>query len=129
MDILVPADVEQVVYDYLKARFENVGPVPQGELDGSSKLPFVGYEITGGSRRNMVTDSVLVMIRCYSAKRTEASDICRKAYAVLMAAQYDSESPVRKTKSVGHPVFYPDGKSKNPRYQASVQWQLRPELL
>lgn len=129
MDILVPADAEQAVYDLLSARFANVGAVPQGDVDGRMLLPFVGYEITGGSRRNMVTDAVLVMIRCYAKKRIDASDLCREAYGVLMAEDRNSDGPVRRTTSVGHPVFYPDANSKTPRYQASVQWQLRPELI
>lgn len=130
MDTLIPADVEQIVYDYLRNRLGvTVGATPQSGEGGVATLPFVAYEITGGSRRNMVTDSVLVMIRCYASKRTAASDLCREAYAVLIAAQHDPDSPVRRTKSVGHPVYYPDADAKAPRYQASVQWQLRPEIL
>lgn len=129
MEILVPADVEQIVYDLLKARFPNVGATPQGDPDGAMTLPFVAYEITGGSRRNLVTDAVLVMIRCYAVKRVHASDMCREAYGMLMAEQYRPDGVVRKSTSVGHPVFYPDAESKTPRYQGSVQWQLRPEIL
>lgn len=129
MNILVPADAEQIVYDLLRARFPNVGATPRGDAGGAMRLPFVGYEITGGSRRNMVTDGVLVMLRCYAAKRIDASGMCREAYGVLMAEQYNPDGKVRKSTSVGHPVFYPDGNTKTPRYQASVQWQLRPELL
>jgi len=69
------------------------------------------------------------MIRCYAAKRADASDMCREVYGILMAEQYRPDGKVRKSTSVGHPVFYPDGQSKTSRYQASVQWQLRPELL
>lgn len=129
MDVLVPADAERVVYDLLSARFDNVAATPQGNAGGAITLPFVAYEITGGSRRNMVTDAVLVMIRCYSADREEASDMCREAYGMLMAEQYRPDGVVRKSTSVGHPVFYPDAESKTPRYQGSVQWQLRPEIL
>ena len=129
MDILVPADAEQYVYDLLTSHGHTVGATPQGDVDGSMRLPFVSYEITGGSRRNMVTDAVLVMIRCYAAKRADASDLCREAYGILMSEQYRPGGKVRKSTSVGHPVFYPDGQSKTSRYQASVQWQLRPELL
>lgn len=129
MEIVVPVDAEQAVYDTLSARFPNVGATPQGDADGAMRLPFVSYEITGGSRRNMVTDAVLVMVRCYAAKRVDASELCREVYGVLMAEQFNPTGRVRKSTSVGHPVFYPDGNSKTPRYQASVQWQLRPELL
>lgn len=129
MDVLVPADAERVVYDLLSARFDNVAATPQGNVDGAMTLPFVAYEITGGSRRNMVTDAVLVMVRCYAADREEASDMCREAYGMLMAEQYRPDGVVRKSTSVGHPVFYPDRESKTPRYQASVQWQIRPEIL
>ena len=129
MDILVPADAEQYVYDLLTSHGHTVGATPQGDVDGSMRLPFVSYEITGGSRRNMVTDAVLVMIRCYAAKRADASDLCREAYGILMSEQYRPDGKVRKSTSVGHPVFYPDGQSKTYRYQATVQWQLRPEIL
>lgn len=129
MDVLVPADFEQAVYDYLSARFPNVGTTQQGTPSGSAVLPFVAYELTGGSRRNMVTDSVLVMIRCYADTRDETSRLCREAYAHLLSAMYDPGSRVRKAKSVGHPIYYPDVEDKAPRYQASVQWQLRPEIL
>lgn len=128
MHILVPADIEQVVYDLLKSRYPNVGAIPRGDSNQEMVLPFVGYEITGGSRRNMVTDAALIMVRCYAKKRVDASDLGREVYAVLMAEQY-SGGPVRKATSVGHPVFYPDAESKTPRYQATVQWQLRPEII
>lgn len=128
MEILAPADAEQIVYDLLTARGLTVGATPQGDAGGAMRLPFVSYEITGGSRRNMVTDAVLVMVRCYAVKRADASDMCREVYGVLMAEQYRPGGKVRKSTSVGHPVFYPDSNSKTPRYQASVQWQLRPEL-
>src|SRR5690606_2023527 len=128
MDILIPADAEQYVYDLLTANGYAVGATPQSDSTGSMRLPFVSYEITGGSRRNMVTDAVLVMVRCYAADRADASDMCREVYGVLMAEQYRPGGKVRKSTSVGHPVFYPDSNSKIPRYQASVQWQLRPEL-
>ena len=130
MDILIPADAEQFVYDTLSASLTaTVGATPPGDAGGAMSLPFVSYEITAGSRRNMVTDAVLVMVRCYAAKRSDASDLCRRAYGVLMSEQYRPDGKVRKSTSVGHPVFYPDAESKTPRYQASVQWQLRPEIL
>lgn len=129
MEIVVPVDAEQAVYDTLSARFPNVGATPQGDVDGSMVLPFVAYELTGGSRRNMVTDSVLVMIRCYGDNRADTSQLCREAYAVLLAEQYRPNGVVRSAKSVGGPVYYPDAQSKTLRYQASVQWQLRPEIL
>ena len=129
MDILIPADAEQYVYELLKAQGLSVGATPQGGTGGTMSLPFVSYEITGGSRRNMVTDAVLVMVRCYAEKRSDASDLCRQAYGLLMSEQYRPDGKVRKSTSVGHPVYYPDRESNTPRYQASVQWQLRPEIL
>jgi hypothetical protein len=129
MDILVPADAEQYVFDLITSHGHTVGATPQGDSAGAMRLPFVSYEITGGSRRNMVTDAVLVMVRCYASKRADASDLCREVYGILMAEQYRPDGKVRKSTSVGHPVFYPDGQSKTYRYQASVQLQLRPEIL
>ena len=129
MDILIPADAEQYVYDLITSHGHTVGATPQGDSAGAMRLPFVSYEITGGSRRNMVTDAVLVMVRCYAAKRADASDMCREVYGILMSEQYRPDGKVRKSTSVGHPVFYPDGQSKTYRYQATVQWQLRPEIL
>ena len=129
MDILVPADAEQYVFDLITSHGHTVGATPQGDSAGAMRLPFVSYEITGGSRRNMVTDAVLVMVRCYAAKRADASDLCREVYGILMSEQYNPDGKVRKSTSVGHPVFYPDGQSKTYRYQATVQWQLRPEIL
>lgn len=129
MDILVPADAEQYVFDLITSHGHTVGAAPQGDSAGAMRLPFVSYEITGGSRRNMVTDAVLVMVRCYAAKRADASDLCREVYGILMSEQYRPGGKVRKSTSVGHPVFYPDGQSKTYRYQATVQWQLRPEIL
>ena len=58
MDVLVPADAEQYVYDLLTSHGHTVGATPQGDTGGAMRLPFVSYEITGGSRRNMVTDAV-----------------------------------------------------------------------
>ena len=129
MDVLIPADAEQYVYDLLTERGYKVGPTPQGDADRRISLPFVAYEITGGSRRNMVTDAVLVMVRCYDVSRETASTLCREVYGVLMSEQYQPDGKVRKSTSVGHPVYYPDRESNTPRYQASVQWQLRPEIL
>ena len=129
MDVLIPADAEQYVYDLLSSHGHTVGATPHGGVDGAISLPFVSYEITGGSRRNMVTDAVLVMVRCYAVSRETSSDMCREVYGILMSEQYRPDGKVRRSTSVGHPVFYPDAESKIPRYQASVQWQLRPEIL
>lgn len=129
MDILVPYDAEQLVYDLLSARYPNVGATPRGDDTGRMAVPFVAYEITGGSRRNMVTDAMLVMVRCYAKTRVEASDLAREVYAVLMAEQFNPDGVVRRSTSVGHPVYYPDAETGTHRYQASVQWQIRPEIL
>ena len=75
MDVLIPADAEQYVYDLLTANGHSVGATPQSDSTGAMSLPFVSYEVTGGSRRNMVTVAVLVMVRCYAAKRADASDM------------------------------------------------------
>lgn len=125
MDVVVPADAERVVYDVLRVRFPDasVGATPNGSL------PFVSYEIAGGSRRNRVTDAVHIIVRCYGVSRETSSDMCREAYGVLMCEPDSPGSLVRKATSVGHPIYYPDADSKGHRYQAAVQWQLRPEIL
>ena len=78
MDILVPADAEQYVFDLITSHGHTVGAAPQGDSAGAMRLPFVSYEITGGSRRNMVTDAVLVMVRCYAVSREIGRASCRE---------------------------------------------------
>src|SRR5699024_571814 len=116
-------------YDLLTSHGHAVGATPQSDADGAMRLPIASYEITGGSRRNMVTDAVLVMVRCYAVPRETSSDMCREVYGILMPEQYRPGRKVGKSTSVGHRVCYPDKESKTPRYQASVQWQMRPEIL
>src|SRR5699024_7200906 len=114
MDILVPADAEQYVFDLITSHGHTVGATPQSDSTGAMSLPFVSYEMSVGSHRKMVTHAVLVMVRCFAVSRETASDLCREVYELILSEQYRPDGKVRKSTSVGHPVFYPDGKSKTP---------------
>src|SRR5699024_12442000 len=109
MDILVPADAEQYVFDLITSHGHTVGATPQSDSTGAMSLPFVSYEITGGSRRYTVPDAVLVMVRCYAVSRATAFDLCREGYAFLLSAHGRPAAQATTSTSVGHPVFYPVG--------------------
>lgn len=131
-EITVPADVKALAYMVLSEWFPNtsVSGLFPGDDDKSMVLPHLGFEIAGGRRLNRITDMTHITIRAWAESEEDASALCRRAYAVLMAAPEipEYEDRVRKSESVGGPVPYPDPNARVPRYQATVEWQLRPTI-
>lgn len=131
-EVTVPVDAKALAYLVLSDWFPNanVSGLFPGDDDKSMVLPHLGFEIAGGSRLNRITDSAHITIRVWDEYEEDASLLCRRAYAVLMAAPETPEyaDTVRKSESVGGPVPYPDPNARVPRYQATVEWQLRPTI-
>lgn len=132
MELAQPVDAKALAYQVLSQSLtEPVGSIVPGDSDGDRVLPYVGYEIAGGTRTNRVTDTAHITIRTWAGDEVTTSELCRRAYALLLAVPRSDEfgDRVRRAVSVGGPVSYPDPESRSPRYQATVEWHLRPEVI
>src|SRR5699024_1936854 len=86
-EITVPADAKALAYMVLSGWFPNanVSGLFPGDDDKSMVLPHLGFEIAGGRRLNRITDIAHITIRAWAESEEDASTLCRRAYAVLMA--------------------------------------------
>jgi len=123
-DAMVPVDAEALVVEYLAARMPG--------YDVSTRLRDQSGAITieqvGGVRRSPVHDHPLIVVQTWHDDEVEASQMCRLAFAHLWALHEDSEfgNRVRQVTSVGGPQSFPDPTAANPRWQATVELNLRP---
>lgn len=123
--VLVPIDFEALAYRTLSVAFPtvNVGALIEGDTINDPDLPYIGFAVLPGRRINQITDLAHILVRVWDTN--DASLLCRKAYAVLLAA--NENTIVRRTESVAGPAEWPDVNPTISRYQATVEWQARPE--
>ena len=131
-EYVVPVDVDALVYSVLSAAFPttDVGALPAGDARSDPELPYIGFTVISGNRLNQITDAHHIVIRAWAATHKDASALCRRAFAVLLAAPWEGPATdaVRKTDPVGLPVDRSDVGRQVFRFQGTVEWQTRPEI-
>lgn len=114
-EVIVFPSAEKILVAELKARLA---------LPVVTKVPnprpptFVRLKKVGGTRRDVVTDSPMVVVECWAPTSTEADDLSQLVRAHIFALAPDT---VRKVREVAGPQDFPDPLSENPRYQFTVQ--------
>lgn len=101
----------------------------------SSRVPadrpaeFVTAVRTGGTRRNLVVDSPIILIEAWAAELDRAHDLCAEARAVVDAAVGDyigaEQLLVCRVDEVAGPAPLPDPLSSQARYTLTLQVSLR----
>ena len=80
----------------------------------------------GGVQRNLVTDSALIGVNCYSRRRSEAAELANKARLILRgsAGTKVNDAGIRFWREVSGPVNYPQPDVDRIRYQFSGELRL-----
>lgn len=103
----------------------------------STKVPnprpasFVRLRRVGGARRDLVTDSPVLVFECWAATETEAERLAATARAHVGALEQTTVSGVyvRSVEEVGGPVPFPDPATDTPRYQFTARLNLKGSAL
>lgn len=85
----------------------------------------------GGTRRDLVTDRPMITVECWGETPVDAADLARlaRAHVWAMPGQMIAGVWVRRCVEVSGPQSYPDPETTLPRYQFTVQLDLRGEVL
>lgn len=123
-DAMVPVDAEALVVEYLTARM----PTYEASTRLRAQSGVITVEQVGGVRRSPIHDHPLITVQTWHEDEVEASEMCRIAFAHLWAIHEDSEfgDRVRSVVSVGGPQSFPDPTAAVPRWQTTVELNLRP---
>lgn len=95
---------------------------PPKEVPGT----YVRVVRLGGSERNIVTDSALIGVNCYSVKRGKAAALANSARVALRGAcgTVVNGAAIRFWREVSGPVNYPQPDVKRVRYQFTGELRL-----
>ena len=116
-------DAEMVAVELLR---EALGvPVyinPPRDIPGT----YVRVTRLGGVQRNLVTDSALIGVNCYSRRRSEAAELANKTRLILRdsAGTKVNDAGIRFWREVSGPVNYPQPDVDRVRYQFSGELQI-----
>ena len=80
----------------------------------------------GGVQRNLVTDSALIGVNCYSRRRSEAAELANKTRLILRdsSGTKTHNAGIRFWREVSGPVNYPQPDVDRTRYQFSGELRL-----
>lgn len=132
MEVLVAGDAEAAAVGFLRAGLGSRGYSPTVSTRVPSVMPvqMVRVSLTGGTRRDVVTDRAQLTIECWDASSVTASNMARLAHGLMhSAAQTVQGVWVRAVEDVSGVQFFPDPDTNDPRYQFTVRWHTRPEAV
>ena len=91
----------------------------------------IRVSLAGGPRQNMVVDRPMVTVQSWAPDSVTALEQARLAHAHLWAAAGAEHAGVwvRTVRDTGGLTFYPDPDTDDPRYQFTVELNLRPAPL
>ena len=117
--------IESYLVDLLEGRLDDVHvgtKVPKTRPD-----TYVRLSRAGGPRRDLVTDMPMVIFECYAVSEPDAEDLAEQCRRIVHAEPYSADSPIRRVVETGGPVNFPDPDTSLPRYQFTVQLNVRSE--
>jgi hypothetical protein len=124
-ELVVFPDVEGLVIAYLRSKLTD-GTKAYTKVPAQRPNRFVKITAAGGADRNLVLSSRLVIVQCWDLDAVKASELAEWCYAILRSAQHDATAPdVRNVAIVSAPQSFPDPDTSTPRYQFTVQLDLR----
>ena len=121
---LEPIDLAALVVPYLSSKMSDC--TVSTRVQHRNRMVYV--EQIGGNRQSHVMDSQSMIVQTYAPTAGVASKDCRDAYTWLMSMRHDPilGLQVRDVESIGLPGRFDDPESQEPRFQTTVQFNLRP---
>lgn len=130
-EVLVTPDVEAAAVAFLRVGLGALADKVATKAPATMPARMVRVSLTGGSRRDMATDTAQLTVECWAVDEPTASNLARTAHALMFSAAGSLAGSlwVRKVESVGGVQFFPDPDTAAPRYQFTVRWHVRPATL
>ena len=127
-EVLLTPDVEAAAIVWLRNGLGVLADKVATKVPATMPAKMVRVSLTGGSRRDVATETVQVTVECWAPDEPSASNIARTAQAIMFSASLMTAGSVfvRKVESVGGVQNFPDPDTNNPRYQFTVRWHVRP---
>ena len=128
-EVVVFTDAEALTVAYLRAQLTARGDTARVATEVPNPRPtrLVKVTRTGGPAVYPATDTPTITVQCWDDDTVDASGLCRLTRALLWALPADAThgADIRKVVEVGGPAFFPDPATDLPRYQFSVQLNVR----
>jgi hypothetical protein len=88
---------------------------------------FVTVERAGGVRRNLISDSAVLIIQAWADNKPDAYDLVKlvRAHVHAMPGAFVDGVWVYRVDEIAGPGYVPDPDTNTPRYQFTVQLHLR----
>lgn len=124
-EVVVFGDLEAAARVWLNPRLSPVKVAT--EVPSTRPDELVKVSLTGGFEPNPVTEWSQLTFECWAKDSVRASEICRlvKAHLKAMAGETVVGVFVRRVRTVGNPVSFPDPETASPRYQYTAEIQHR----
>jgi hypothetical protein len=128
-EVLVTPDAEAAAVTYLRTELGALATRVATSVPATMPATMVRVSLTGGSRRDVASDTAQLTVEVWSVDGPTASHVARRAQALMFAADEAGGMWVRKVESVGGVQFFPDPDIDKPRYQFTVRWHVRPAAI
>ena len=127
-EVLVTPDVEAAAVVFLRSGLGALANRVATQVPATMPDTMVRVSLTGGSRRDLVSDSVQLTVEVWSVDSPTASHVARRAQALMLSGAGAEPAGlwVRRVETVGGVQFFPDPDTNKPRYQFTVRWHVRP---
>jgi hypothetical protein len=125
VEVIQATDMEAFVVSFLKTHTS----MPVGtRVPNLMRECFVRVSQTGGTRRDVITDTAAVLVECFAPDTVSASNIAGVCRAYLLSAAALTDEVTRIVDG-GGPVFLPDPLTNTPRYQFLIELHMRGSVL
>lgn len=128
-ELIISADAEAAAIQYLTAGLTARGITADVSVQVPVVMPekMVQVTLTGGTRKNMITDRPQLTVECWAGSTIDASELARTCHALMLAAAGTSAGGiwVRKVEGVGGIQSLPDPDTNAPKYLFTVRWHAR----
>lgn len=130
-EVLISPDAETSAVSWLRTGLGALATKVATEVPATMPVTMVRVSLTGGSRAGLVSDAAQLTVECWAPDGPTASNLARRAQALMFAAAADEAAGVfvRKVESVGGVQNFPDPDTNKPRYQFTVRWHVRPAAI
>ena len=131
VEVLKTPDVEMAASTFLRAGLNSLADKVATKVPTTMPAKMVRVSLTGGSRRDVASDTAQLTVEGWADDEPTASNLVRTAQALMLSAAGSLIGSlwVRRVDSVGGVQFFPDPDTAKPRYQFTVRWHVRPATI
>lgn len=130
-EVLVTPDTEAAAVTFLRSGLGVLADKVATKVPATMPAKMVRVSLTGGTRRDVASDTAQLTVECWAGDEPTASALARTAYALMLSAAWNTAGGVfvRRVETVGGVQFFPDPDTAKPRYQFTVRWHVRPATI